>query len=269
MFDILQYTFFQNALWAVLLIGIAGGIIGTYIVTRRMVFITGGITHASFGGLGIGLYLGISPTLGALLFAVGSALGVGWLSRRGTVREDSAIATLWALGMAVGIICIFKTPGYAPGLNEFLFGNILTVTSSDLGWFALYTASLLLLSGLFYRSLIAVAFDRDFAFTRRLPAYRLYDGCNGVVVCGIDDTVGRHNASFVDVDDSANDRRAFYPTLQDNTLGVGTSYRCRRCVGIVAGLFARRTFRCMYCFFTYCCLCGRALRIKGLSSLCS
>lgn len=63
MFDILQYTFFQNALWAVLLIGIAGGIIGTYIVTRRMVFITGGITHASFGGLGIGLYLGISPTL--------------------------------------------------------------------------------------------------------------------------------------------------------------------------------------------------------------
>ena len=100
-------------------------------------------------------------------------------------------------------------------------------------------------------------------------AYRLYDGCNGVVVCGIDDTVGRHNASFVDVDDSANDRRAFYPTLQDNTLGVGTSYRCRRCVGIVAGLFARRTFRCMYCFFTYCCLCGRALRIKGLSSLCS
>ena len=118
MFDILQYTFFQNALWAVLLIGIAGGIIGTYIVTRRMVFITGGITHASFGGLGIGLYLGISPTLGALLFAVGSALGVGWL--------------------------------------------------------ALYTASLLLLSGLFYRSLIAVAFDRDFAFTRRLPV-RLID----------------------------------------------------------------------------------------------
>ena len=181
MFDILQYTFFQNALWAVLLIGIAGGIIGTYIVTRRMVFITGGITHASFGGLGIGLYLGISPTLGALLFAVGSALGVGWLSRRGTVREDSAIATLWALGMAVGIICIFKTSGYAPGLNEFLFGNILTVTSADLGWFALYTASLLLLSGLFYRSLIAVAFDRDFAFTRWLPV-RIIDYAMVVMV---------------------------------------------------------------------------------------
>ena len=200
MFDILQYTFFQNALWAVLLIGIAGGIIGTYIVTRRMVFITGGITHASFGGLGIGLYLGISPTLVCTLYSIASSV-VGIvlsLSYRCRVRSR---------------LCFYPA-----------------VTGT---------------------------------------AYRLYDGCNGVVVCGIDDTVGRHNASFVDVDDSANDRRAFYPTLQDNTLGVGTSYRCRRCVGIVAGLFARRTFRCMYCFFTYCCLCGRALRIKGLSSLCS
>lgn len=174
MFDILQYAFFRNALWAVLLIGIAGGIIGTYIVTRRMVFITGGITHASFGGLGIGLFLGISPTVGALLFAVGSALGVGWLSRRGTVREDSAIASLWALGMAVGIICIFKTPGYAPGLNEFLFGNILTVASADLVWFALYAGVLVLLFLLFYRPMLAVAFDRDFAATRRLPV-RLID----------------------------------------------------------------------------------------------
>lgn len=173
-FDILQYAFLRHALWTVLLIGVAGGIIGTYIVTRRMVFITGGITHASFGGLGIGLYLGISPTLGALLFAVGAALGVGWLSRRGTVREDSAIASLWALGMAVGIICIFKTPGYAPGLNEFLFGNILTVTSADLAWFALYTALLLLLFLFFYRPLLAVAFDHDFASTRRLPV-RLID----------------------------------------------------------------------------------------------
>ena len=266
MFDILQYTFFQNALWAVLLIGIAGGIIGTYIVTRRMVFITGGITHASFGGLGIGLYLGISPTLGALLFAVGSALGVGWLSRRGTVREDSAIATLWALGMAVGIICIFKTPGYAPGLNEYTYRNVVrsrlvctlySIASSVVG----------IVLSLSYRCRVRSRLCFYPAVTG--TAYRLYDGCNGVVVCGIDDTVGRHNASFVDLDDSANDRRAFYPTLQDNTLGVGTSYRCRRCVGIVAGLFARRTFRCMYCFFTYCCLCGRALRIKGLSSLCS
>ena len=87
MSDILQYTFFQNALFAVILIGLAGGIIGTYIVTRRMVFITGGITHASFGGLGLGFFLGISPTLSALFFAVLSALGVEWMSRRNGVRS--------------------------------------------------------------------------------------------------------------------------------------------------------------------------------------
>ena len=132
MSDILQYTFFQNALFAVILIGLAGGIIGTYIVTRRMVFITGGITHASFGGLGLGFFLGISPTLSALFFAVLSALGVEWMSRRNGVREDSAIAAFWALGMAIGIICIFMTPGYTPELSEFLLGNNLTITHTDL-----------------------------------------------------------------------------------------------------------------------------------------
>ena len=168
MSDILQYTFFQNALFAVILIGLAGGIIGTYIVTRRMVFITGGITHASFGGLGLGFFLGISPTLSALFFAVLSALGVEWMSRRNGVREDSAIAAFWALGMAIGIICIFMTPGYTPELSEFLFGNILTITHADLILFSLYTAGLILVFILFYRHIVYTAFDRDFAATRRL-----------------------------------------------------------------------------------------------------
>ena len=168
MSDILQYTFFQNALFAVILIGLAGGIIGTYIVTRRMVFITGGITHASFGGLGLGFFLGISPTLSALFFALLSALGVEWMSRRNGVREDSAIAAFWALGMAIGIICIFMTPGYTPELSEFLFGNILTITHADLILFSLYTAGLILVFILFYRHIVYTAFDRDFAATRRL-----------------------------------------------------------------------------------------------------
>ena len=99
MIDILNYTFFQNALWAILLISITSAIIGTYIVARRMLFITGGITHASFGGLGVGYYLGINPTLSALVFAILSALGVEWLSRGKSVREDSAIAVVWALGI--------------------------------------------------------------------------------------------------------------------------------------------------------------------------
>lgn len=167
--EILQYAFFQNALLGILLISIAGAIIGTYIVTRRMVFITGGITHASFGGLGVGYYLGISPTLSALGFAILSALGVEWLSKGRTVREDSAIAVFWALGMAVGIVFIFMTPGYAPGLTEFLFGNILTITRTDLWLFGGFALVLTLFFIGFYHYIVFTAFDRDFAYTQGVP----------------------------------------------------------------------------------------------------
>ena len=105
--ELFQYTFFQNALLGSLFASIACGIIGTYIVTRRLVFISGGITHASFGGIGIGLYTGISPLLTAAIFSVLSAFGVEWLSKRSDMREDSAIAVFWTLGMAVGIIFSF------------------------------------------------------------------------------------------------------------------------------------------------------------------
>lgn len=167
--EILQYTFFQNALFAILIISIACGIIGTYIVTRRLVFISGGITHASFGGLGLGFYLGINPTVGALFFAILSAFGVEWVSKKGDVREDSAIAALWSLGMATGIIFIFLTPGYTPGLTEFLFGNILTITHTDLIFFAVYTLLLLCFYLVYYRQITYIAFDRDFALIRKLP----------------------------------------------------------------------------------------------------
>ncbi len=164
--EILNYTFFQNALWAILLLSIVSAIIGTYIVTRRMLFVTGGITHASFGGLGIGYYFGISPTLSALLFATLSALGADRLSRGKNIREDSAIAVMWALGMAVGIIFIFMTPGYTPGLSEFLFGNILTITLTDLSVFAGFVVLLLLFTAGQYRIIVYTAFDSDFANTR-------------------------------------------------------------------------------------------------------
>lgn len=164
--EILQYTFFQNALLGILLISITGAIIGTYIVTRRMVFIAGGITHASFGGLGIGYFLGVSPTLSALVFAILSAFGSEWLSRSKRVREDSAIAVFWALGMAVGIIFIFLTPGYTPGLTEFLFGNILTITRIDIVLFGAFALVLMLFFLLFYRPILYTTFDSDFARTQ-------------------------------------------------------------------------------------------------------
>ena len=127
--DILQYTFFQNALIGALLASILCGFVGTYIVTRRLVFISGGITHASFGGIGIGVFAGINPILSAMVFAILSAFGVQWVSRKKDVRKDSAIAMFWTLGMSVGIICCFLTPGFMPDLPSFLFGS--TAANTD------------------------------------------------------------------------------------------------------------------------------------------
>ena len=161
--DLLQYEFFRNALIGITLIAVVSAVVGTYIFARRMVAIAGGITHACFGGLGLGYYLGVSPIAMAALFAVGSSLGVEWVSSRHQVREDSAIAVVWSLGMAIGVLFVFLTPGYVPELNAFLFGNILTISSGDLLVFAVFTFIVLAFLAIFYRKIVICAFDRDFA----------------------------------------------------------------------------------------------------------
>ncbi len=169
MIQLLNYTFFQYALIGVAIISIATAIIGTYVISRRLVAISGGITHACFGGLGLGYFLGWNPILMAGVFAVASSLGVEWMSSRHKVREDSAIAVVWALGMAVGVLFVFLTPGYVPELNTFLFGNILTITRSDLWAFAIFTAVLIILFAVKGKVIEACAFDRDFARVTGLP----------------------------------------------------------------------------------------------------
>lgn len=169
MLRLLDYPFFIDALAGVVLISICAAVIGTYIITRRMVSISGGITHACFGGLGLGYYLGMSPVVMASVFAVVSSAGVEWLAGKLRLREDSAIAVIWALGMALGVLFVFLTPGYVPELNSFLFGNILTINSSDLTAFGIFAAVL----GAFYlwqyHNIVAIAFDRDFATVSGLP----------------------------------------------------------------------------------------------------
>ena len=167
--DLLQYTFFQNALLGSLLTSIACGIIGTYIVTRRLVFISGGITHASFGGIGLGLYTGLPPIFTAALFAVLSAFGVEWLSKRKDMREDSAIAVFWTLGMALGIMFSFLSPGFAPDLSAYLFGNILTITSADLWFLGIIALSLTAFFYLYIRPIVCITFDREFACSQKIP----------------------------------------------------------------------------------------------------
>ncbi len=157
------------ALIGVAIISIAAAMIGTYIITRRMVAISGGITHACFGGLGLGYFLGINPVLMAGVFAVASSLGVDWMSKRMRVREDSAIAVIWAVGMAVGVLFVFLTPGYVPELNSFLFGNILTVSTADIAVFAAYTLLLIAFFAVYFKQIVACAFDSDFARVCGLP----------------------------------------------------------------------------------------------------
>ena len=164
--ELLDYAFFRNALWGSLLASIACGLIGSYVVARRMVFISGGITHASFGGIGIGFYFGFNPVLSAMIFSVLSAFGIQWLSKNQNVREDSAIAVFWSLGMALGIILIFLSPGYAPNLSEYLFGNILTISMTDILLLSILSFILVLFFSFFYRPILNTAFDKEFAQTR-------------------------------------------------------------------------------------------------------
>ena len=134
MIEIIGYGFMQNAIIAALLASIACGIVGVYVVVKRIVFISGGIAHAAFGGIGLGYFLGLNPVLAVIPFSIASALSMGVVSRRTKIPEDTAIGILWATGMALGIILVELTPGYVTksDLFGYLFGNILTVSRSDI-----------------------------------------------------------------------------------------------------------------------------------------
>ena len=169
-YDIARYAYLHNALAACILSGIACGIMGTYVVCRRTVFLAGGITHASFGGLGIAFYLGLNPIAGALVFAVLSALGIEWAGNRGRIREDSAIGIIWSVGMAVGALFMSLRPGYTSGdLSAYLFGSIVTVTHGDVVGLAILTAAIMAGALLWLRPVMYMAFDRDFARSRGIP----------------------------------------------------------------------------------------------------
>lgn len=171
--QLLKYGFIQHAFLAALLMSITCGIIGTYIVSRRMVFISGGITHASFGGVGIGYFFGFPPLAGAALFAVLAALTTENLTRKKVLRNDSIIAIMWSLGMALGIIFVYLTPGYAPNLMGFLFGSIITVTKTDLWLMFALAVTVSIFFTLLFKPILYVAFDEQFARTRGIPVMLL------------------------------------------------------------------------------------------------
>lgn len=171
--DFLNYDFMQRALLAGVLASVACGIVGSYVVIKRIVFIGGGISHAAFGGVGLGILLGFNPIIGAALFAVASALGIGVISKR-TKREDTAIGIIWAIGMSAGIAFIGLSDKYTPGLMGYLFGSILTVPIADLIITGLLDVVILITVAVLYKELLAVSFDEEFATIVGVPVNFVY-----------------------------------------------------------------------------------------------
>jgi zinc transport system permease protein len=176
MTGLLSYEFMRNAILAGILASVVCGIIGPFIVTRRMVFISGGLSHAAFGGLGIAYWLGIRPLYGALAFVLASAFLIGRLEEKRLNRNDLFIGILWAVGVAIGIVFINITPGYAPDLMTFLFGNILTVPRADMIIMSILVVIVCGAVALFYNGFVAVALDEEYAKARRLPVAALKMG---------------------------------------------------------------------------------------------
>ena len=192
--EALQFAFMRNALLAGVLVSVACGIIGTFVVVNRIVFISGGIAHAAYGGIGLGYFVkynllptllagstlaqdqrpGYFPIVGAIVFSLLSALGMGWVQRRTRERADTVIGVLWAIGMSIGIVFVDLTAGYKVDLMSYLFGSILAVPRPDLIVMVVLDAVIVLLVALLYKELLAISFDETFALIENVPVDAVY-----------------------------------------------------------------------------------------------
>lgn len=169
MVEALQFEFMRNAFLAGLLASIACGIIGSYVVVKRVVFISGGVAHSAYGGIGLGYFLGFNPIWGAILFSVAAALGIGVLSKKTSQREDTLIGVMWASGMALGVVLISLAPGYAADLFSYLFGSILAVPTGDIMLMLALDVIIVSMVVLLYKEFLALSFDEEFAVLAGVP----------------------------------------------------------------------------------------------------
>ncbi len=177
--EMFQYTFWRRAIYTGILASILFGIVGTYVVIKRIVFISDGIAHASFGGIGLAIFVSyyfftLDPLLGAAIFALLSAVGIGIMSKEKVQREDTAIGIIWVMGMAVGALFYRITPGYKPSMDSFLFGNIYMIGSTDIYLLVFLVIGVLITVVLFYYELQAVSFDDEFAKIAGLNTDAIY-----------------------------------------------------------------------------------------------
>jgi len=185
MWEVLHFEFMRNALLAGILVSVSCGIIGTLVVVNRIVFISGGIAHAAYGGIGIAFYTGIPPALGAAVFSFLASIIMGVASLKSRERVDAIIGVIWAVGMALGIILIDLTPGYNVDLMSYLFGSILTVGKSDI-WFMLSLDLVTFLVVLFfYKEFLAMSYDEEFSFVVGIPVKTLYFVLLGLIALSV------------------------------------------------------------------------------------
>jgi zinc transport system permease protein len=178
---VIRHRFMLNALLTGVLASVACGVVGTYVVTRRISYIAGAIAHSVLGGMGVAYYLSeahgvraVTPMFSAVVAALLAAVIIGLVSLRARQREDTVIGALWAIGMAVGIIFISATPGYNENLMSYLFGNILLVSTGDLWLIAALDVVVVAVGLLFYQQFLAVCFDEEFARVRGLKVEAHY-----------------------------------------------------------------------------------------------
>lgn len=176
MIEALGVPFFQRVLLAGLLASLACGVIGSLVVAKRISSLSGGISHAAFGGVGLGFLLGFDPTLGAAAFGVAAGVAIGLAYRRVRSALDTLISMVWAVGMALGILFVALAPGYAPDLTSYLFGSLLLVPWKYVAWIA--AVDVLALAGVaaLFKELQAIAFDEEFAEVVGLPVEALFLG---------------------------------------------------------------------------------------------
>jgi zinc transport system permease protein len=183
--EALHFEFMRNALLAGVLVSITCGVIGTLVVVNRIVFISGGIAHAAYGGIGLAFYMGFPPPLGAALFSFAASMVMGVASLKSKHRADTVIGVMWAVGMALGIILIDLTPGYNVDLMSYLFGSILTVPKIDI-WFMLCLDIVIFFVVLiFYKEFLAMSYDEEFSFVVGIPVKTLYFVLLGMIALAV------------------------------------------------------------------------------------
>ncbi len=185
MIEALQFEFMRNALIAGLLASVICGVMGTLVVVNRIVFLSGGIAHAAYGGIGLAFYFGFPYLIGAAGFSLLAALAMAAVSLKAKHRADTIIGVIWAVGMAFGIILIDLTPGYNVDLMSYLFGSILTVPKSDLLIMLAVGVVITIFGSMYYNDLLALSYDEEFARIRGAPVTALYFSLIGLLAVAI------------------------------------------------------------------------------------